>query len=178
MPEPSSVPPRPLQVATALCLRGILIIAACPSAATRCGRCCITSIVAPRTGPRQPHGFSGEHVRTSLRRCCHQSMTCHGLVNAIRPSREVVEAMECPALNGYPEFLRGRSLYNDLILCDPSERCVLNLLREKHLALWYSPGCKIIVLSTTYVNRLTFQYPEKRVQRCARLLRSHSTSPM
>jgi len=45
-------------------------------------------------------------------------------------------------------------------------------------ALWYSPECKIIVLSTTYVNRLTFQYPEKRVQRCARLLRSHSTSPM
>jgi hypothetical protein len=46
------------------------------------------------------------------------------------------------------------------------------------LALWYSPEYKIIVLSTTYVNRLTFQYPEKRVQRCARLLRSHSTSPM
>jgi len=49
---------------------------------------------------------------------------------------------------------------------------------EEELALWYSPGYKIIVLSTTYVNRLTFQYPEKRVQRCARLLRSHSTSPM
>jgi hypothetical protein len=46
------------------------------------------------------------------------------------------------------------------------------------MALWYSPGCKIIVLSTAYVNRSTFQYPEKRVQRCARLLRSLSTSPM
>jgi len=33
------------------------------------------------------------------------------------------------------------------------------------MALWYSPEYKIIVLSTTYVNRLTLQYPEKRVQR-------------
>src|SRR5206468_5799942 len=49
-------------------------------------------------------------------------------------------------------------------------------LRQHKKALWYSPGRKIIVLSATYVNRLTFQYPEKRVQRCARLLRSHSTS--
>jgi hypothetical protein len=31
------------------------------------------------------------------------------------------------------------------------------------LALWYSPGCKIIVLSTAYVNISTFQHPEKRV---------------
>jgi len=52
------------------------------------------------------------------------------------------------------------------------------LLSSSIEALWYSPEYKIIVLSTTYVNRLTLQYPEKRVQRCARLLRSHSTSPM
>src|SRR5262245_50756554 len=49
---------------------------------------------------------------------------------------------------------------------------------EDFLALWYSPGCKILVLSTAYVNISTFQYPEKRVQWCARLLRSYSTSPM
>ena len=33
----------------------------------------------------------------------------------------------------------------------------------KVMALWYSPGCKIIVLSTVYVNISTFQHPEKRV---------------
>ena len=46
------------------------------------------------------------------------------------------------------------------------------------LALWYSPGCKIIALSTAYVNRSTFHYSEKRVQRCARPLRFLSTSLM
>ena len=46
------------------------------------------------------------------------------------------------------------------------------------LALWYSPECKIIVLSNAYLNISTFQHPEKRVQRCARPLRFHSTSPM
>jgi hypothetical protein len=35
---------------------------------------------------------------------------------------------------------------------------------QKGMALWYSPGCKILVLSTAYVNISTFQYPEKRVQ--------------
>jgi hypothetical protein len=45
-------------------------------------------------------------------------------------------------------------------------------------ALWYSPECKIVVLSNTYLNISTFQHPEKRVQRCARPLRFHSTSPM
>ena len=49
---------------------------------------------------------------------------------------------------------------------------------RKHMALWYSPECKIIVLSNTYLNISTFQHPEKRVQRCARPLRFHSTSPM
>ena len=51
-------------------------------------------------------------------------------------------------------------------------------IKDMIRALWYSPECKIIVLSTTYVNILTFQYSEKRVQRCARPLRFHSTSPM
>jgi transposase len=37
---------------------------------------------------------------------------------------------------------------------------ILNTM-VKTQALWYSPGCKIIVLSPTYVNRLTFQHPEK-----------------
>src|SRR5262249_46949661 len=46
------------------------------------------------------------------------------------------------------------------------------------LALWYSPECKIIVLSITYVNLSTFQHPEKRVRQCARPLRSHSISLM
>ena len=55
---------------------------------------------------------------------------------------------------------------------------VAGLGLQNVLALWYSPWCKIIVLSATYVNRWTLQYPEKRVQRCARLLRSHSTFPM
>jgi hypothetical protein len=47
-----------------------------------------------------------------------------------------------------------------------------------YLALWYSPECKIIVLSITYVNISTFQHPEKRVRQCARPLRSHSISLM
>src|SRR5438105_10908093 len=46
------------------------------------------------------------------------------------------------------------------------------------LALWYFPGCKIIVLSTSYVNISASHHTKKRVQRCARPLRFHSTSPM
>jgi len=39
----------------------------------------------------------------------------------------------------------------------------IGVASTKILALWYSPGCKIIVLSTVYVNISTFQHPEKRV---------------
>ena len=46
--------------------------------------------------------------------------------------------------------------------CDVNNRGVA-YANGKVLALWYSPGYKIIVLSTAYVNISTFQHPEKRV---------------
>jgi hypothetical protein len=87
MRGPSSRRPRQLKVATGICRRCSIIIVACQNAATRCGRCYTPSIVVPRTGQRLPCAFSGGSFQTFLRRCCQRSMTCHGLGNAIRPSR-------------------------------------------------------------------------------------------
>jgi len=55
---------RPLKGATDICRKCITIIGACPSSDTRCGRCCITSIVTPQTGRRQPCDFSDERFQT------------------------------------------------------------------------------------------------------------------
>jgi len=60
---------------------------ACPSAATGCGRCYITSIVVPQMGRRRHRGFSDGDFLTSLKRCCHKSMTCRGLENETKPWR-------------------------------------------------------------------------------------------
>jgi hypothetical protein len=87
MPRPFSGPPRPLKAAMALCRRGIRISAACPRAAPRCGRSCTTLIAVPRTGRPLPRAFSDGSFQTCVRRWCQRSMTCHGRVNAIRPSR-------------------------------------------------------------------------------------------
>jgi len=51
-------------------------------------------------------------------------------------------------------------------------------IQRQYLALWYFPECKNNVLSTGYVNLSMLQPSERRVQRCARPLRFHSTSPM
>ena len=60
--------PRRLKVVTAICHRCSRIIAACPSAATRCGPYCTTkNIVAPQMAQRQPHGFLGGCFLISLR---------------------------------------------------------------------------------------------------------------
>ena len=65
---PFSAPRQPWRAATVPSRNCITISGACQSTGTRCGRCCITSIVVPRTGPHPPHGFSGTHFRTSLKR--------------------------------------------------------------------------------------------------------------
>ena len=59
LPRPFSVPHRPSKAETAICPGGITIIGGCPRAATRCGRHCITSIVALQMVRRQRLGFSG-----------------------------------------------------------------------------------------------------------------------
>ena len=51
-------------------------------------------------------------------------------------------------------------------------------LVDSVLALWYFPECRNDVLSTGYVNLTSLQPSERRVQRCARPLKFHSTSPM
>ena len=87
MPGPSSGHPLRWKVATALSHRCTTTIAVCPCVATKCGQCCTTSIVAPRTGRHRPHGFSGGRFPISLRACYHRSVRypCQG--NAVRPSR-------------------------------------------------------------------------------------------
>ena len=57
MPRPFSVPRRLSKAATALWRPSITISGASRSSATRCGRCCITSIAAPPMGRRLQRGF-------------------------------------------------------------------------------------------------------------------------
>ena len=112
-----SGPLRRLNVATAISRRCSTTIAACPCVATRCGRCCTTSIVRPQTGRHLRRGFSGGHFPISLRVCCRRSTSCPCPGNAVRPSREVIEVTKCPGLDRYPseERLVNRSSDESII---------------------------------------------------------------
>jgi RNA polymerase sigma factor (sigma-70 family) len=68
--------------------------------------------------------------------------------------------------------------YRDILQRVELEEASLSTGHRKKVALWYFPGCKNNVLSTGYVNLSMLQPSERRVQRCARPLRFHSTSPM
>ena len=57
-PRPFSAPRQPSKGATACLSQLHHNQRGCPSSATRCGRSCITSIVALRMVQRLPHGFS------------------------------------------------------------------------------------------------------------------------
>src|SRR6266853_389622 len=64
------------------------------------------------------------------------------------------------ALSVYPWPLGGLQSLLDLGGSPVHQGLALSGLdNDKVPALWYSPWCKIIVLSATYVNRLTLQYP-------------------
>ena len=104
-PGRSSGPRRRLRVETAISRRCSTTIAACPRVATRCGRCCITSIVGLQTGRHRRRGFSGGRFPICLRACCHRSTSCPCPGNVVRPSRQVIEGAGCPGLNGYPAWL-------------------------------------------------------------------------
>jgi hypothetical protein len=80
---PFSAPPRPSQAVTACWRNSITTSEAYQSGGTRCGRGCITSIVAPQTGQRQPRDFLDERFQTSLKPCYRTSIICHGLGNDI-----------------------------------------------------------------------------------------------
>ena len=80
---PFSAPPRPSKAVTACSRNSITTSEAYQSGGIRCGRCCITSIVAPQTGQRQPRDFSDERFQTSLKPCYRTSMLCHGPGNEI-----------------------------------------------------------------------------------------------
>jgi hypothetical protein len=67
--KPFSAPHRPSKDATAFCRKCLITSGACPSSATRCGRCCITSMVALWMARRQRLGFSSGRFRISLKRC-------------------------------------------------------------------------------------------------------------
>ena len=79
--KPFSALRRPLKGATACCRRCITISGACPNSVTRCGRCCIISIVVLWMGRRQRCVFSDRRFRISLRRCYPISMSCLGRDN-------------------------------------------------------------------------------------------------
>ena len=98
-----NAPPQPSKAATALWRNSITISGACRSGATRCGRCSITSIAVPQRVRRPQRGFSGGSFLTFLKQCSRKSMPCPGLENAIRPWRQLVDVMRCPALRGYPK---------------------------------------------------------------------------
>jgi hypothetical protein len=83
MPRPSNALLRRLKVETVTCHRCSTIIAAYPSAATRCGRRCTISIVAPQMARHPLRGFSDDRFPTSLKPCYRTSMLCHGLGNEI-----------------------------------------------------------------------------------------------
>ena len=80
--KPFSAPPRPSKAVTVIWLKCITIIEACRSGGTRCGRPCITSIVAPQMAQRQRLDFLGGHFRTSLKRFYPILRFCLGLDNA------------------------------------------------------------------------------------------------
>jgi Transposase IS200 like len=65
-----------------------------------------------------------------------------------------------------------------VMLSLPPHVTISRLIQRMKGVLWYFPGCKNNVLSTGYVNLSMLQPSERRVQRCARPLRFHSTSPM
>ena len=73
----------PSKAVTACWRNSITTSEAYQSGGIRCGRCCITSIVAPQTGQRQPRDFSDERFQTSLKPCYRTSMLCHGPGNEI-----------------------------------------------------------------------------------------------
>src|SRR6266849_516602 len=97
-----NAPPQPSKAAMALWRHSITISEACRSGATRCGRFSIPSIAVPQMARRPQHGFSGGSFLTFLKQCYRKSMPCPGLENAIRPWRQLVDVMRCPALSGYP----------------------------------------------------------------------------
>jgi hypothetical protein len=66
---PFSALRRPSKGATAFYRRCITISGACPNSVTRCGRCCIISIVVLPIERRQRCVFSDRRFRISLRRC-------------------------------------------------------------------------------------------------------------
>jgi len=101
-PGPSSGHPQRWKVATVICRRCSIITGACPRAAPRYGRCCITSMVAPAIGRRQPHGCSGGSFLISLSASYRRSMRCPCPGNTIRLSQYVIEVTSCPGLHGYP----------------------------------------------------------------------------
>jgi len=69
MPRPSNALLRRLKGEMVTCHRCSTIIAAYPSAATRCGRRCTTSIVAPRMERHPLRGFSDGSSPISSRAC-------------------------------------------------------------------------------------------------------------
>jgi hypothetical protein len=97
-----SVLPRQSKAVMACCRNCITISEAYQNGGTRCGRCCITSIAVLQMGRRPPRGFSAERFQTSLKRCYHKSRTCHGLGDALKPWRSLVDAGKCPLYAGTP----------------------------------------------------------------------------
>ncbi len=79
--RPCSAPPRLWKAATALWRNSITSSGGYRSSGTRCGRSCITSMVAPQMARRPRLGFSGRGFRTFLKPFYPTSMRCLDLGN-------------------------------------------------------------------------------------------------
>jgi hypothetical protein len=100
--RPFSGPPLPWKGAMGICRKCTRTIGACLGVDTRCGRSCITLIVALWMARRQRRAFSGGRSRISLKQCYLISRPCPNRGGENTKSYEVIEVIKCPALSGYP----------------------------------------------------------------------------